>query len=205
MQVIKYIENTDVTFLVVYNLPYGKYTCRILEHDCELIGKSKDKKEKEEIEITLEIWDLAGNLKYQDCWDIAQKNLIGAILLFDSSKISNDKDLFDYYSQFVQSAPKASNTPKNQHNSETGSSSYIESPTKQCLLIDVNNNLMSDDILKQKSLQELSCLNIGSKWMKSTTSDHSEQSTIDAAKLKQLFAWIGELFGYHPDAEFGVF
>ena len=168
--------------------------CRILQHDCELIGKSKDKKEKEEIEITLELWDISGEIvdKYKDCANVIKKDLLGVIILFDSSSKQAQetqqfqKHLLQFYQLFV----------------------HHQLSKQQCLLLNVSdkrNSQQHHKIFDGTILADIACLNLPKQDWQIQNEKDTNNNKSQSNSSKQMLTWIGELFGFHPDAEFGVF
>mmetsp|Transcript_102757 Transcript_102757/g.125604 ORF Transcript_102757/g.125604 Transcript_102757/m.125604 type:complete len:184 (+) Transcript_102757:24-575(+) len=142
---------------------------RIIDIDTNIIGKSKNGKQKEKFEITLELWDVSGDLKYKDGWKAIQKNCLGIMIMFNP-KIMKSTDVNMWIQQFMT---KKMNI-------------------KQCLLILTENinPQISDGITMFKQLNKIIL-----KYNNESINNDIKDKIID---------WIGTIFGYHSDAEFGV-
>ena len=57
--------------------------CRIIEHDAEITGISRDGKQRERFEVTIEFWDISGDSKYSKGWPAMKHECHGVIIVFD--------------------------------------------------------------------------------------------------------------------------
>eukprot|EP01083_Nonionella_stella_P052867 140107_1 len=91
--------------------------CRIIEYDTNINGISVDNQHSEQFEVTLEFWDISGDLQYKNCWHAMRHNSIGVIIVFDSSKME-ESDIRMWYNAFVHKTIRS----------------------KQCLILSMNND-----------------------------------------------------------------
>merc|ERR1712154_197007 len=64
--------------------------------------------------------------------------------------------------------------------------------SKQCLILSINNE--SPPIQQDPKLKKIHCVNAQYK-----------NGKLSSETILEVLKWIGIVFGYHPDAEFGVF
>ena len=64
--------------------------------------------------------------------------------------------------------------------------------SKQCLILSVGNELPA--LNQDSKLNKLHCIDC-----------EYEENELSSKTYQEILQWIGVAFGYHPDAEFGVF
>ena len=94
--------------------------CRIIEYDTNINGISIDNKYTEQFDVTLEIWDVSGDLKYKDCWNAMKKDCHGIIICYDYSKM-DITDITMFYDNFMNKSLAS----------------------KQCLILSMNDQIPS--------------------------------------------------------------
>lgn len=52
--------------------------------------------------VKIQLWDCSGNSQYQGFWNVLAKDLDGILLVLDSSKPEQEKDLEQFYMSFAQ-------------------------------------------------------------------------------------------------------
>lgn len=68
-----------------------KNLLRILEYDLMANYESKMTK------VELQLWDVSGNKRYQNCWPAIFKGAHGVILVYNPDKPSHAKELEEWY------------------------------------------------------------------------------------------------------------
>ena len=109
--------------------------CRIIEYDTNINGISTDNQHSEQFEVTLEFWDISGDLKYKNGWTAIKKDCHGAIIIYDSSKMQ-ESDVRMWHNNFVNKSLSS----------------------KQCLILSMlDDNASMDTFPKLKRVSVLQC------------------------------------------------
>lgn len=76
--------------------------CRILEFEGEVRCVSQH--------VTIELWDVSGDTKYQKCWPAIKKDAVGCVLVYNPEKPNHEAEIEQWFQWF----PKAMNMTPNQ-------------------------------------------------------------------------------------------
>eukprot|EP00931_Biecheleriopsis_adriatica_P005958 TRINITY_DN107423_c0_g1_i1.p1 TRINITY_DN107423_c0_g1~~TRINITY_DN107423_c0_g1_i1.p1 ORF type:complete len:214 (-),score=52.10 TRINITY_DN107423_c0_g1_i1:93-671(-) len=68
---------------------------RILECESEVRASSS--------RITVELWDVSGDTKYQKCWPAIKKDAVGAILVYNPEKQNHEQEIEQWFQWFPRS------------------------------------------------------------------------------------------------------
>mmetsp|Transcript_43664 Transcript_43664/g.112807 ORF Transcript_43664/g.112807 Transcript_43664/m.112807 type:complete len:193 (-) Transcript_43664:98-676(-) len=69
--------------------------CRILECESEIRSSSQ--------RITVELWDTAGDTKFQKCWPAIKQDCVGVILVYNPEKEKHEQEIEQWYQWFPRS------------------------------------------------------------------------------------------------------
>ena len=83
--------------------------CRIIEYDTTINGISIDNKHCEQFDVTLEFWDISGDLKYKQCWNAMKKDCHGVIICYGNDDHSNMEisDIRMFYDHFMNKSMRS--------------------------------------------------------------------------------------------------
>eukprot|EP01083_Nonionella_stella_P284644 969093_1 len=146
---------------------------RILEFDREILGRSSDHNQTEEIKVTVSLWDTSGDQKYESGWPAIKKDLNGVVIVYDSSKKSQEQEIQLWFDAFV---------------------AQCKMDPAQAIII---ANLGDTDPREAPTAPKLSPEMAHIKLVRAGPVGDG------CRVIKDAFAqFLGGVFGFHPDAEF---
>ncbi|EGD83511.1 hypothetical protein PTSG_04119 [Salpingoeca rosetta] len=118
--------------------------CRILEFDAETdTGRRSD--------MSVELWDVSGDMSYENVWPAMAQGAHGAIIVFDINKMGQENDLGPWFKTFVKRAGLRSgqcvvfaNNPSTE--SPTRSDVAIEGPLSKARLYSTDISERPDEV-----------------------------------------------------------
>jgi len=60
--------------------------------------------------VTIELWDVSGDTKYQKCWPAIKKDAVGCVLVYNPERTNHEQEIEQWYQWF----PKSMNMSPNQ-------------------------------------------------------------------------------------------
>ncbi|XP_006640888.1 intraflagellar transport protein 22 homolog isoform X2 [Lepisosteus oculatus] len=91
--VANFLSDTTETVGGEYNPTQG---VRILEFECQSLGGSG-----KNVGCEVELWDCAGDLKFESCWPAMMKDSNGVVIMFNLDMPSHLKEVETWYSSFI--------------------------------------------------------------------------------------------------------
>mmetsp|Transcript_30054 Transcript_30054/g.70050 ORF Transcript_30054/g.70050 Transcript_30054/m.70050 type:complete len:197 (+) Transcript_30054:95-685(+) len=84
-------ENTE-TASELYRPTVG---VRILEFEVEVKSSAQN--------VTVELWDVAGDMRYRNCWPAVKKDAVGIVLVYNPERAQHEQEIEQWFQAFVKS------------------------------------------------------------------------------------------------------